>query len=280
LNGIDEATERLYRSVVESPLHGPFIRRVDELCVEDAPAVPAAWSRDAVLAIVPGASYKENPRSGADGRLVREQAERLGCPTELVPLATTGTLKENARILLDWLAAQPERPVILASLSKGGPDVKAALAEPDAERAFRNVAAWVSLCGILDGTPVADWLLSGSPGAVLIRLFHRLRGQSTDFLRELRYRPGIPLHLPEHVRLISIVGFPLREHLTNRAARRCHSRLAPLGPNDGGLILADVCALPGLLYPIWGADHYLQPKRDVRALVRAVLRYLDETLDG
>lgn len=277
--GIDVATERLYRSVLESAFHGPFIRRVDELCRQPA---PAAWGRDAILAIVPGASYREHLTSGADGRLVREEAERIGCATDLIPLATTGTLRQNARILCDWLAAQPERPVILASLSKGGPDVKMALAEPDAERSFRNVAAWISLCGILDGTPMADWLLSRSPGAVLIRLYHRLRGLSTDFLRDLRYGPGstldFPLRLPPNIRLISVVGFPLQEHLTRRVSRRCHGRLAPLGPNDGGLILADVCALPGLLYPIWGADHYLQPKRDVRALVRAILQYLDETL--
>jgi hypothetical protein len=279
MEGIDAATERLYRSLIESPLHGPFIRRVDELCEEPAPA----WNRDAVLVIVPGASYRENPRSGADGRLVREQAERLGCPTDLVPVATTGTLRQNARILCDWLAAQPERPVILATLSKGGPDVKMALAEPDAERAFRNVVGWINLCGILNGTPMADWLLSWSPGAVLVRLYARLRGGSAAFLRDLRYGPGglkdFELRLPAHIQLISIVGFPLREHLSRRVARRCHRRLEPHGPNDGGLILADVCALPGLVYPIWGADHYLQPKRDVNVLVRAILRYLGETLD-
>jgi hypothetical protein len=282
--GIDAATARLYESVRESPLHGPFIRRVDELCAE--PAV-RAWNRDAVLVIVPGASYQENPGSGADGRVVREQAERMGCATELVPIATTGTVRRNARTLCGWLAARPDRPVILVSLSKGGPDVKVALAEPDAEHAFRNVVAWVSLCGILDGTPIADRLLSWSPGAVLIRLYYwlycGLRGKSTAFFRDLRYRSGgpldRPLRLPAHIRLISIVGFPLREHLTRRVSRRCHDRLAPLGPNDGALILADVCSLPGLLYPLWGADHYLQPERDVGALVRAILGYLDETLD-
>jgi hypothetical protein len=276
---IDAATERLYRSLLESPLHGPFIRRVEELRAE--PAVPR-WSRDAVLAVVPGASYQENPRSGADGRLVREEAERMGCPTLLVPLATTGTIAENGRILREWLDGQPERPVILVSLSKGGPDVKTALAGPDAERAFRNVVAWVSLCGILDGTLMADWLLSPSPGAVAVRLFCRLRGRSTAFLRDLRYRSGgpldQPLRLPPRVRLISVVGFPLREHLTRRASRRCHRRLAHLGPNDGALVLADVCALPGLVYPIWGADHYLQPEGGAGVLVRAILRYLDEAL--
>jgi hypothetical protein len=282
--GIDEATERLYRSVVESPFHGPFIRRVDELCEESA---PAEWNRDAILVIVPGASYQENPSSGADGRLVQEQAERLGCPTVLVPVSTTGSVGQNARILCDWLAAQPERPMILASLSKGGADVKVALAEPDAERAFRNVVAWINLCGPLDGSPIADWILSWNPGAVLVRLYYRLRGQSSSFLRDLRYRSGgpmdSPLRLPAHIRLISIVGFPMREHFTRRISRRSHSRLAAFGPNDGGMMLADVCALPGLLYPVWGADHYLQPElhvRDVRVLVKAILRYLGETLDA
>jgi len=180
------------------------------------------------------------------------------------------------------LTQQPARPLILASLSKGGADVKMALAEPGAERAFANVAAWINLCGILDGTPMAEWLLSWRWGAVLNRLYHRLRGQSLTFLRDLRYGAGqpldFPLRLPAHLRLISVVGFPLREHLVRGIARRCHRRLAPLGPNDGGLVLADVCALPGLVYPLWGADHYLQPKSGVRELVAAILQYLGETL--
>jgi hypothetical protein len=269
---VDAATERLYRQVLESPLHGPFVRRVDALRAE--PALPS-WSRDAVLAVVPGASYRENPDSGADGRLVREEAERMGCPTVLAPLDTTGTLERNARILRAWLAAWTGGPLILVSLSKGGADVKAALSDP----VFRKVVAWVNLCGPLNGTPMADWLLSAHPLAVAVRLYHRLRGQSPAFLEDLRYPAKSPLRLPEHLRLISVVGFPLRRHLTRRVSRRCHARLAPLGPNDGALVLADVCALPGLLYPVWGADHYLQPEGGAGVLVRAILRYLDETLD-
>ncbi len=277
--GIDAATEGLYRRVLESPVHGPFIRRVEEL--REEAAVPP-WSCGATLAIVPGASYQETPRTGADGRFVREQAERMGCPSHRVPLATTGTVRENARILCDWLMGQPEGPVILVSVSKGGSDVKVALAEPDAGPAFRNVVAWISLCGILDGTPLIDWLLSRSPGAGAVRLYYRLRGRSLEFLEDLRYRSGgpldRPLRLPPHIRLISVVGFPLREHLTRRSSRNCHQRLAPLGPNDGALVLADVCALPGLIYPVWGADHYLQPKGGAGPLVSALLSYLNETL--
>ena len=84
------------------------------------------------------------------------------------------------------------------------------------------------------------------------------------------------LRLPTHIRLISIVGFPLRKHLTNGMARRCHRQLTLYGPNDGGLILADVCALPGLIYPIWGGDHYLRSGADMKKLIGAVVKFVGQ----
>src|SRR5262249_4879834 len=120
------------------------------------------------------------------------------------------------------------------------------------------------------------------PRAVALRLYSRLRGQSPAVLHDLRYRCSGPLSrplcLPPRTRLISVVGFPLRRHFTRGAARRCHGRLADLGPNDGALVLTAVCPLPGLVYPVWGADHYLQPKGGAGTLVRGILRYLNETL--
>jgi hypothetical protein len=276
-DGIDAATTQLYQSVLASPQHGAFVRRIDEICKR---AVPRRWHAKIPLVIVPGAFYRENPRSGADGRLLSEQAECLSCPTEIIPIASRGTLKQNARIICDWLLEHQEQPVILASLSKGGADLKMALAEPDAAGAFKNVAAWVNLCGVLNGTPMAEWLLSRNPAALLNRVYHTLRGQGLGFLQDLSYGPGSPLDfqlkLPKHILMITITGFPLRKHLSNGLARRCHGRLASLGPNDGTLVLADVCALPGLIYPVWGSDHYLRPEKDVSQLVLAVLQYLDE----
>jgi hypothetical protein len=278
-DGIDAATALLYRSVLESPLHGPFVRRIGEISRRTR---PAAWDLDADLVIVPGGFYRENPSSGADGRLVREEAAKLGCSTDLIPLESTGTLRQNAAIILDWLRARGERPVILASLSKGGADVKVALAQPEAAAAFRNVVGWVNLCGTMDGTPMAAWLRSSSAFATLIRAYYRLRRLSLDFMDDLRCGPGSPLdfelRLPAHIHMISVVGFPQREHLTNFVARRCHQLMTPLGPNDCGLVLADFCDQPGLIYPLWGADHYLRPKADIRQLVVALLRYLAEEL--
>lgn len=131
---------------------------------------------------------------------------------------------------------------------------------------------------------MAESLLSRNPAALLNRVYHTLRGQGLGFLHDLAYGPGSPLDfqlkLPKHILMITITGFPLRKHLSNGMARRCHGRLASLGPNDGTLVLADVCALPGLIYPVWGSDHYLRPEKDVSQLVLAFLQYLDEDRMG
>jgi hypothetical protein len=227
------------------------------------------------VAIVPGAFYRENPRTGADGRLVREVAERLGLPVATVPVSSTGTLAENARVLAEWLVAARDHPLILVSVSKGGSDVKAALARPDAAQTFKGVRGWVNLCGILNGTPMADWLLSPNLLARANRFVYRIRGRSLDFLDDLRRFPGcaldFPLIPPAHLRAFHVMGFPLRSHFHNGLARRCHTRLAFFGPNDGSILLSDAPGWLGQLCPVWGADHYLRPRADVRPLLAALL---------
>lgn len=271
--GTDAATARLYRTVREAPQHRQFIDAV-QARGREAPPPPA----DLRLVIVPGAFYREHPHSGADGRMVRLEAERLGWPIELLPVASTGSVLGNARAICRWLSERQAARIVLVSLSKGGSDVKLALRQPGAAEAFQRVAAWINLCGILSGTPMADWMLSRHPGAVLNRLYYRVLGVSLDFLGDLRRSPGglleAEVEIPAHLRMISVVGFPQRRHLTSAMARRCHRRLAVHGPNDGVILLADACALPGLIYPVWGADHYLRSGEDMQQLLRAILAYL------
>jgi len=276
--GVDAATARLYRAVCEAPPHRAFVQALEE----ERLAVPAPPPGDVRLAIVPGAFYREHARSGADGRMVREEAGRLGWPVDLIPVASTGSVLENARAICSWLGEQRDRRVVLVSLSKGGSDVKLALQQPGASAAFARVAAWINLCGIVDGTPMADWMLSRHPGAVLNRLYYRMLGVGLQFLDDLRRGPGrllaSQLKVPAHVQMISIVGFPQRRHLTSAMARRCHARLAVHGPNDGVIVLTDACALPGLIYPAWGADHYLRSGEDMSKLLRAILGFIGRRL--
>lgn len=278
-DGVNAATTFLYQAVLDSPQHGRFIRKIQSLSHETKPSPPPP---DVELAIVPGAFYRENPRSGADGHVVREQAERLGWRPDLIPIASTGSLQENAATICHWLGEHRQCRVVLVSLSKGGPDVKMAFTQSGAERAFEPVVAWINLCGLLDGTPLADWLFSPQIGAWLLRQYFRLRGQNCGFASDLRRGKATPLdfelRLPAHVQMISVAGFPLTQHVTNGMMSRCHRRLASHGPNDGGMLLADVCALPGLIYPIWGGDHYLRSGGDMNQLIGALLRFVGQEL--
>src|SRR5262249_5235096 len=80
------------------------------------------------------------------------------------------------------------------------------------------------------------------------------------------------LVLPSWLRVVHVVAFPLSFHLRSRRSRRGYRRLAALGPNDGGgILLGDLCRLPGLIYPVWGTDHYLEPGLDVHPLIRRML---------
>jgi hypothetical protein len=272
--GTDFATALLYDRIVNSPEQGPFIERVESLGDEDDIAVPP----NTLLAVAPGAFYVEFPHTGADGQMLRDEAARMGIRSELIPSHSFGRLADNARVLSDWLAARPaDETIILVSLSKGGSDVKTALAAPAAGRAFRNVAVWINLCGLLAGTPLAGWVLRNRLRTLWFRLLLWWRGYDFSVIRELEYGPGTPLHgelrLPSHLRAVHVVGFPLQRHLTNRLARRCYGRVQSLGPNDGaGIVLADVARLPGNVYPVWGADHYMRPAgTDMRDLARRLL---------
>ena len=270
--GCDFTTALLHRRIVESDAHSGYLR---ELCDEQ----PSTSRRNVSVAIVPGAFYRENPRTGADGRLAREVAQQLGMAVAVAPISSTGTLAENSRTLAEWLGTRQAEPLVLVSVSKGGSDVKTALARPDAARVFERVIGWVNLCGILDGTPMADWLLSPSWLARVNRFVYRIRGRSLDFLTDMRRHPGcaleFPLVLPPHLRAVHVVGFPLRHHLSNGLVRRCHTRLESFGPNDGSILLADTPTWPGQLCPVWGADHYLRPREDVRPLLGALLHSFD-----
>jgi hypothetical protein len=175
-----------------------------------------------------------------------------------------------------------DEQIILVSLSKGCAEVKVALAGDKAGRAFRNVAAWISLSGIYHGTALVPWLFGQWWRLPLIRLLFWYHSWDFGALWQLRREPGAPLDFPlvppPHLEIIHVVGFPLAHHLSLPLTRRSHRRVARWGPNDGGgCVLADVRTLPGLVYPVWGADHFLRPSWDVRPLIARLLGHVSRS---
>lgn len=267
-HGVAEATRRLYDYIRTSQPHATFIDAVDR-----SPRPSQLDAPETVVAIAPAALYKEYRGSGADGRRLREAAEGLGLRVETIPLEPMGTLDENAAILVRWLRECRHPDLIIVSLSKGSSDVKRALAS-DAS-AFRNVSTWISVGGLLSGTPLARWLLSTQRFPTAFRALNRIRGVDFSFVEQVDRRAGGPLDfeftLPAHLRLIHVIGFPLPEHATNWLARMLYRRLAADGPNDGFMLLKDALRWPGVIYPVWGADHYFRTRDDPRPLLEKLL---------
>jgi hypothetical protein len=268
-DGIELATALLFDRTCRAPANTEFAKRVHAF-------TPAVGAQADVIGVVPGAFHGQHKHTGADGLRIVETVRGLAPRVEIIPVQSFGRLEQNARTILDWIAAQRGQRVVLASLSKGGADVKRALAAPGAGEAFAGVAAWISFSGIVQGTPLIAWLRARPLRSGAFGLLLRLQGHRTAVLDELRRASDAPLAhwppLPSHLRVVHVAGYPLRWHLRHRWAPRGYERLAPLGPNDGGgILLGDLARLPGVVFPIWGADHYLQPSWDATPLLRAIV---------
>lgn len=261
---IDVATARLYRQIVRS----------SRFCQLDHTDI-APDPRDVLVAVMPGAFHEHHPHTGADGQRVLDLAASFGCEAKRVPVGSFGRLEENAGQLIQFLNEHRGRRIIIVSLSKGSADVKTALRlSPDA---FAGVSMWVSFSGMVCGTPNVRWLRDRPLRWLGVRAILWWKGLSLESLIELANGPGTPLcewsTIPSHLRLIHVLGFPLRRHLAHPWAPRGYHRIAPLGPNDGGgILLSDVANWPGEVYPVWGADHYLQPQWDMKPLLSSLMR--------
>lgn len=266
---MDFATAVFHEAAVRVEENAGFFASIER-------ADPRRMERPDLIAVVPGAFYREHPGNGADGARVVAIAREIGCPAAVIAVPGFGRLEHNARHIADWLGARRERRIAIVSLSKGGPDVKRALALPDAARAFAHVQLWVSFSGIVEGTPLIAWLRARPLRWWGVRALLWLRRHPGGTLRDLRHEPGGLLStwpaVPKHMHLVHICGVPLRQHLQHAWAPRAYDRLAPLGPNDGGgVLLGALSKVPGIVCPVWGADHYLQPSWNATPLLRDIV---------
>ena len=251
---LDLATERLADRIVASSPSREFVAAVD------AVEVPAALPRiDALLLVAPAAFYREKPSYGGDGRLIREVAARFGMRSELLPVASTGTARENGRRIAERLAVcRDDEPVVIVSLSKGAADLRVAL-----ERLGRRppgVRVWLQICGLPRGSAYADIALENRLMRAAMRLVLARHGAGLEVVEELRASRGplaTPFEAPAGLLVVNLLGFP-RQRDMRWAARRRSRAMAANGPNDGATLLRDAIVEPGVVYPVRGADHYFR----------------------
>lgn len=262
--GLDFATAVLYDRLLKSSDASDCPQ--DSFTKRTAASISTIQDETGLIAIIPGAFYQETTKFNADGTAILKQAQQLGLEVATIPTKSFGSLDENGTIIRDWLVKHAVPNTVLVSLSKGGADLKWALHQAynrsQSGSTFRNVSAWINISGICEGTPLVNWLLEKRYRSLLVRPMFLWRSYDFNVVREVGYGPNTLLNcewrIPSHMKLVHVLGFPLQQHLTCGLARRGHRRLSGFGPNDGsGIVLSDAVRRPGIIMPIWGADHYL-----------------------
>jgi hypothetical protein len=230
---------------------------------------------------VPGWFYVTQPGTGADFGRQRALFERLGVPHRLVPTIENGTIEENAQILAEEIRrlGPDADPVILASASKGGPEVAHALGHLLSPEETAPVAAWISVGGLLRGSPMADFATKWP-----IRWFAPLHwwwegldpGDSVPTMTTEASEARLAQEtIPEHVMIINYVAIPMSGDVS-RAAQFGYTRMRSDGPNDGLTPVVDKLAHGGRTIVGVGLDHYFRHPEIDRITLAMTLTVLTE----
>lgn len=270
----DLATCILYNYVLQSK-HQAFIRTIDQL-----PTRVLHGSKQVKLLIVPGMFYAEYPDVGADGLLARDIFERNGFDAELVYVNSRGGVAENKKIIADAIARQDQRDLWLVSISKGSADLRACLQEIPASEFPSKIKGWVNFSGIYAGSVLADHRSDTRFKRLFLRTVCRLTGVNYELVRELstsHYYWQQAADFSEKLKLIHVVGFPLKSHVQPLLAHR-FSKLSKSGPTDGMVRLLDTVNYPGHVYPVWGCDHFART-HGISALLYRLCHYISESTE-
>ncbi len=273
-HGNDLAAAVFNECVRQTEPHSSFIRNIDTMNI-DAPLNNK--KREPIqLVLVPALGYKKYRFAGGDGGMVTEVASMLGMTTTLVQTSCRATIKENSRIVAETLDNLPHQgPIIIASISKAALEVRRLFdVHPDLVREKR-VVAWLSICGMPNGASVVERLRDYF-NVPLFRLSAMLAGMPIELVRQMcrdheMWHRG--LKIPNDILVINVVAIPLLWHMQRSGIIRRYHLIGDWGPNDGAVLIGDSPALPGLIYPVWGADHYMRVP-GTSFLIHKILRHV------
>lgn len=281
--GVDSAVAVLYDRIRKSPRHRPFIEAMEN-------PHPPAWTRPRIpstVVVVPPLYSEDHMDYPSSGMFVIRLAERLGFPTHWLPVPSMRTLAHGSGMVRDYLRRQSQ-PVILVSLSRSSSDVKMALAELSAEEQRRTIRAWLSVTGMLKGSPFINCLQDRWLTWTGFKLALWWQKIELQVFLDLLYGPGTPLWAPaqlaDGVPAYHLQAFPLLRHyppaITNKGERiwfRMARRLKVdrYGPHESAVALSDVLDEPGQVYPVWGVPHWIGPPWNIDQLLTRALQHID-----
>jgi hypothetical protein len=207
---------------------------------------------------VPGFHYLSDKSSGADFANQRQFFHELGVRVDLLRTEEDGTVEENAAIIAANIRALHDADAILVSTSKAGPEVALALGKILAPDETARVKAWISVGGLIWGTPLADYATTW-PQSWIVRLMFRysrtgfqgIPGLTTAASQARMER----IRIPARIMIVEYIAVPLSGDIYGSVESR-YARLRKDGPNDGLTLLADELLPNGIAVIEPGIDHF------------------------
>jgi len=242
--------------------------------------VRPALKRYEVL-FAPGFHYLTDKSSGADFANQRQFFHELGVRVELLRTEEDGTVEENAAIIAANIRALRDANAILVSTSKSGPEVALALGKILAPDETARVKAWISVGGLIRGTPLADYATTW-PQSWIVRLmfrYSRTGFQGIPGLTTAASQARVErIRIPARIMIVEYIAVPLSGDIYGSVESR-YVRLRNGGPNDGLTLLPDELLPNGIAVIEPGIDHfYAAPDIEVKSV--ALANVVAEALQG
>lgn len=275
--------DRLWAIEENRTLHKTFNQFLKEKKAD--PYTPPPHYSSYIVLFVPGWDYVEHgPVTGADLAAPRKLVTELGIENHLVEISPHGSVEENAHDISTELIeySRSGKNIIISGPSSAGPAIHLSLGEQLNQEHLQSVKAWINLGGILQGTPVVDYLQQWPRGWGL-NMYMWWRGWDPEELESMAVEPSRKrferLSISEDLLVINYIGFPLSGQVSPYSQDK-YPLFAPEGPNDGLTWLTDAMAPNSLTLIALGRDHFLaqDPRIDEKtvALAKTVIFYLEK----
>ncbi|MES2780756.1 MAG: hypothetical protein V4651_12755 [Bacteroidota bacterium] len=230
---------------------------------------------DFYVAFVPGLDYNDTTNGGNFARQRRLLAAS-GIQNELILTDDWGLTDDNALTVakrLIELSKQHEK-IIVVSASKGGLETAIALGKVLKPEETKSIKAWISVGGILNGSPVADTYLCW-PKCWIAEIGLMTVGQKISLVQDVSYKKRAAeftdFNFPDNIKRVHFVGAPLATQIHKRIKSN-YCSIKKFGPNDGITPLMDEVSQNGIIVSELGLDHYYSsPSIDKKTIALALV---------
>lgn len=187
--------------------------------------------------------------------------ESRGLRVAVIPTAGRGSSEHNARIIGQFFAHLDWRDVLVLAYSKGAQDFMQAAAAPDAARWTGAVSAFVSVAGVVNGSPLAEPNVGWYEHLMKHLPLPHCGPSDGGAIRSLTYRAALNVRarfeqaaLPFKSYSVVAMAVPGAVNPLLTPFQRALTRADPR--NDGQMLALDAILPHSVLLGTFAADHW------------------------